>query len=204
MIKASDSKLKHCMWMLRMKLTWRDGPAVLQYNVILECAGCAGCQALECLHVCVCDWWVWERVCKYSVTQESNVTARGFLTGSIVVEGDMFSWGKARPVRSPPPTPQTLHPPTHPPPTHIHTRTLGTLLITIIALTVQRRRTEHSPAAFFFNQLYTPCLHLHMCVCVCEFCWKLKMNLRMIQCLWPWVQIPFIHHQQCIFLCGRF
>lgn len=67
--------------------------------------------------VCVCDWWVWERVCKYSVTQESNVAARGFLMGSIVVEGDMFSWGKARPVLSPPPTPETFHSPPH---THTH------------------------------------------------------------------------------------
>lgn len=69
--------------------------------------GCGVC-------ACVCDWWVWERVQEYSVTQESNVAACGFLTGSIVVEGDMFSWGKARPVLSPPPTPQTLHPHTRP------------------------------------------------------------------------------------------
>lgn len=107
-IKAPDSK--RCLWMQIERLTWWDCLAVFQYNVILECAGLAGCQAVEC----VCDWWVWERVRKYSVTQESNVAACGFLTGSIVVEGDMFSWGKARPVLSPPPTPQTLRPPKHP------------------------------------------------------------------------------------------
>lgn len=65
--------------------------------------------------MCVWDWWVWECVRKYSATQESNVAACGFLTGSIVVEGDMFSWGKARPVLSRTPTPPTLHPP-HPHP----------------------------------------------------------------------------------------
>lgn len=112
--------------------------------------------------VFVCDWWVWERVRKYSVTQESNVAACGFLTGSIVVEGDMFSWGKARPVLSPPPTPLTLHSPSIP-----HTRTLGTLLITLIALTVQWRRTELDRAfpcsVLCFNQLYTLCV-LPVCI----------------------------------------
>lgn len=57
---------------------------------------------------------VWERltsVWKSSATPENNVAARCFLTGSIVVEGDMFSWGKACPVLSSPPTPQMLHPP---------------------------------------------------------------------------------------------
>ena len=38
----------------RTGLTWWECLAVFQY-VILECAGCAGCQAVECVHVCVTD-----------------------------------------------------------------------------------------------------------------------------------------------------
>lgn len=64
----------------------------------------------DCVCICVWEQWVWERVWKYLVTQESNVAACGFLSSSIVVEGDMFSWGKACPVLLPPPTPHTLPP----------------------------------------------------------------------------------------------
>lgn len=86
----------------------------------------------DCVCICVWEQWVWERVWKYLVTQESNVAACGFLSSSIVVEGDMFSWGKACPVLLPPPTPHTLPP--HlpvsqsltPPP---HTCALGTFLL---------------------------------------------------------------------------
>lgn len=65
--------------------------------------------------VCVCVTDEWKSVSKkYSVTQESNVAASGFLTGPIVVEGDMFSSGKARPVLSPPSYASDPPPPQHP------------------------------------------------------------------------------------------
>lgn len=188
-IKAPDSKLQHCerengTYLVRMPCS----VSVCHPGVCWLCGlpGCGVC-------ACVCDWWVWERVQEYSVTQESNVAACGFLTGSIVVEGDMFSWGKARPVLSPPPTPQTLHP---------HTRTLGTLLITLIALTVQWRRTEWDRALpcsgfFFFFLLFLfqsgQPVCVFACVCVCIVLWlrsvgSTKRTMRMIQCLWPWVR----------------
>lgn len=64
-----------------------------QHGVILECAGLCGLPGLwSVLHACVCATAECESVSEeYSVTQESNVAACGFLTGSIVVEGDMFS-----------------------------------------------------------------------------------------------------------------
>lgn len=65
---------------------------------------------LQASSVCACVWEGLMSAWESSVTPENNVAARCFLSGSIVVEGDMFSWGKACPVLSPPPTPQTLHP----------------------------------------------------------------------------------------------
>lgn len=65
---------------------------------------------LQAPSVGACVWEGLMSVWESSVTPENNVAARRFLRGSIVVEGDMFSWGKACPVLSPPPTPQTLHP----------------------------------------------------------------------------------------------
>lgn len=96
------------------------------------------------LSVCERDWWVQERVWKCWVTQESNGAACGFLMLSIVVEGDMFSWGKTPTSPSPTPLSPSCAPHAH---ADTHTRTRGTLLITLIAGAVQWRGTGHTPCS---------------------------------------------------------
>ena len=62
-----------------------------------------------------------------------------------------------------------LHPHAH---TDTHTRTQGTLIITLIASTVRRMRTEHSSAVFYVFISIT----CHLCVCVTDFWCKKKIN----------------------------
>lgn len=118
--------------------------------------------------MCVCNWWVWERVRKYSVTQESNVAACSFLTGSIVVEGDMFSWGKARPVLSPPPTPLTPHPcPSVPKPPHPHPRDSSNYTNCINCTVKEDRVGQSIPLQcfmFFINSTHSVCMCVYVYV----------------------------------------
>lgn len=81
-------------------------------------------------------WWVSALLWSSWETQESTVAACSFLTLSIVVEGDMFSWGKARPVLYPPHLHLHLTAaplPSPAPPTQTHTPAPpGTPLITLL------------------------------------------------------------------------
>lgn len=118
-------------------------------SVSVQChPGVCGLFGLPACGPSVCDWWVWERVWKYSVTQESNVAACGFLTGSIVVEVICFPEERTVPSFLP-----LLHHWTFIRPPHTHTpHTLGTRLIRLIAWTKQWRRTELD--------------RVHVCVCI--------------------------------------
>lgn len=126
-IKASQSKLKRCLWMQRMTLTWWDCLAVFQYTVILECAGWAGCQAVECVHVCV--WLMSVRACPKVLGDSREQCGCLWFPDGLYCGGRWYVFLRKRP------SPSYATDP--PPPLHPHTRTLGTLLITQNVLTVQ-------------------------------------------------------------------
>lgn len=143
---------------------------------------CPGCQALECVHVCVCV----TDECK-SVSESTRWLKRAMWLP--VVSWRAPLWWKVirvpeeRPVRSFLPLlhhrPSTLSPPF----THMHTRTLGILLITIIALTVQWRTEDRAfPCSILvlISSMHPvcvfACMYVYMHCALTDFCWRLKMN----------------------------
>lgn len=153
-----------------MTLTWWDFLAVFQYNVILECAGDAGCQAVECVHVCV--WLMSVRVCPKVLGDSREQCGCLRFPDGLYCGGTWYVFLRKGPSRPFSPSyatdpPLPLHPLTPAP--------LGTPLIKLIALTVQQRRIELDRAfpcsvlCFYqMNTLYV----LHACIMYSDFCEK--------------------------------
>lgn len=162
--------------MQRIRLTWWRCLAVFQSSVILECVGWMSCQAVECL------WWVWERVWKSSLTQESNVAACGFLI-SCGLPYCGWRWyvflrkGLSRPF-SPPQT----H---HRPPSHHHPVLISPSNYTnCIGLKVKEDSTSPCCVLRLWISLQS------LCVCECGFSRKHKMQI--IHCQQPWGKSPIL------------
>lgn len=142
------------------------------------------CPAVECL------WWVWERVWKSSLTQESNVAACGFLI-SCGLPYCGWRWyvflrkGLSRPFC--PPHTHTTDP--HPT-TTLSWSAPAPWAPSVINYTncIDLKVKEDNTSPCFVLRLW---ISLHsLCVCECGFSRKRKM--RIIQCQQPWGKSPVL------------
>lgn len=104
----------------------------------------------------------------------------------IVVEGDMFSWGKACPVLSAPPT----HTPDPHPTTTLSWSAPAPWAPSVINYTncIDLKVKEDNTSPCFVLRLW---ISLHsLCVCECGFSRKRKM--RIIHCQQPWGKSPVL------------
>lgn len=176
-MKAPDSELQHCVWTQRMGLTWWECLAVFQY-VILECAGCAGCQAVECVHVCVTD------ECE-SVSKSTRWLKRAMWLP--VVSWRALLWWKVICFPEERPVPSFLPLLRHRPSTPTPGPGDPSNYTNCINCTVKEDRVgQRIPMQWLFYCFYSDLDNLSVCVCMCvrvrvrraltEFCWKYKMN----------------------------